>query len=90
MTYKAQLRVVPNDVPNWVVPNDVPKYIGKWIDVACDDAMVERIKASTSWVETIGLFKNYVPLGHKVLQIDLKCVMELRPSTKTLRFEDID
>lgn len=39
MGYKARLKVVPNDEPN---------ADGDWIEVACDDALVEKIKVARS------------------------------------------
>jgi len=79
MTYKAKLKVVPNETPN---------ADGHWIDVVCDDELVEMIKAARSFNTMVELFKSLIPLGHHIVQTDLKCILELRPATKTLRFED--
>lgn len=79
MAYKARLKIVPDVSPN---------AYGGWIDVECDDEFVEMIKAARSFGKTVELFASHVPLEYHVVQIDLKCIMELRAATKTLKFAD--
>lgn len=79
MSYKARLKVVPDDEPN---------ADGDWIEVACDDELVEKIKVARSFNETLELFKHHRPEDYHIVQVDLKCILELRAATKTMRFED--
>lgn len=79
MTYKARLKIVPDASP---------KADGDWIEVECDDKFVEILKTARSFNTTVELFASRIPLEYHVVQIDLKCIMELRAATITLRFVD--
>jgi len=79
MAYTARIRTVPDSNPN---------SEGAWIPVLCDDSMLEKIKTATSWMRMVQLLNEHVEANHHIVQIDLRCVLELRPMTKIMRFED--
>lgn len=79
MSYKAKLRVAPNDNP---------KSEGDWLEVHCDEARTEALKTLNTWQAFVDMFKSDIPDNHQLVQVDLKFVMELRPASRTMRLDD--
>jgi hypothetical protein len=79
MAYKVRLKIVPNADPN---------ADGVWVEVECDDKLIERIKAARSFFSVTELFVSHISPDCHIVRVDLKCILELRSGSKTLRFED--
>lgn len=54
-THRAKLKVVSNAAPN---------EEGKWFDVDYSQESLEKLNRSTSWNQTVDIFKPLVPDDH--------------------------
>lgn len=74
--YTAKIKVVSKAAPN---------EEGKWLDITYSQNSLEKLNVSTSWNQTVDIFKPLVPDDYHIVQINISCEMELQESHKLLR-----
>lgn len=74
--YTAKIKVISDLHPN-----------GEWFTVKYNEETLERLQRSTSWVESVELFKQFTSKDDSIIQINLSCTMELKEEFQMLRME---
>lgn len=74
MSYTAKIKVVSDPNPS-----------GEWITISYNEETLEKLHRSTSWLQTLELFKHLVPKDNSIVQINLNCTMELKEEYQMLK-----
>lgn len=72
--YIAQVKVVSDKSPD-----------GEWLIITYNKDVLEKLHHSTSWIQTVELFKPLVSKNDSIIQINLKCTMELKEEFQLLK-----